>query len=103
MNKKAKQYEGKMRIYFHPRDIAEELQIKFKQPTGNPIITANGKVKLINSVPYVVADVRKHSFEEMWERYKKGWKHPKVAEYVKEVAMNPKAVSKAILQIELDL
>ncbi|MCY0859883.1 MAG: radical SAM protein [Sulfolobaceae archaeon] len=103
LERKAKQYEGKMRVLYYPFDIIEEMQVMYRHPPASPLVLAHGKVKLIGSIPYVVADIRKHSFEEMWERYKKGWKHPKVAEWVESVKSNPKLLAKANDLVELDL
>ncbi|MQL56534.1 radical SAM protein [Acidianus ambivalens] len=90
-----------VKIVFYPVDLVEELRIRLEDPPSSILMMANGKVRLLNSIPYVVADVRKHSMEEIWERYKKGWRHPKVKEWVEEVTKNPKMVAKAFFLEDL--
>lgn len=84
-----------VKIVFYPVDLVEELRTRLEDPPSSILMMANGKVRLLNSIPYVVADVRKHSMKEIWERYKNGWRHPKVKEWVEEVSKNPKMVAKA--------
>ncbi|AWR93811.1 radical SAM protein [Acidianus brierleyi] len=88
---KAKEYKD-MNIVFYPFGLIEELKFRLENPPASPLLLSNGKVKLLGPIPYVVADVRKHSMEEIWERYKKGWRHPKVKEWVEEVSKNPEKV-----------
>jgi pyrroloquinoline quinone biosynthesis protein E len=90
-----------VKIVFYPVDLVEELRTRLEDPPSSILMMANGKVRLLNSIPYVVADVRKHSMEEIWERYKNGWRHPKVKEWVEEVSKNPKMVAKAFFLEDL--
>ncbi|MQL56528.1 radical SAM protein [Acidianus ambivalens] len=102
INKKSKEYKN-MKILFYPYDSIEELQHYIQYPPASPLMISNGKVILTTSIPYVVADVRKHSMEEIWERYKKGWRHPKVKEWVEEVTKNPEKLSLAHNFVDLSV
>ncbi|MEK7280785.1 MAG: radical SAM protein [Chloroflexota bacterium] len=100
---KAVQYRDKMTILYYPYSIIEELVYRVDNPAASLLMMCNGKVKLLGSVPYVCGDVRKHSLDEIWERYKEGWKQPEVAEYVRAVAKNPTLLVQALDLIEQKL
>ncbi|MGQ9469159.1 MAG: radical SAM protein [Nitrososphaerales archaeon] len=103
LDKKAKEYEGRMSIFYYPYDVIEELKYRLEHPAASVLVMANGKVKLIGSMPFVCGHVRKHRLNEIWERYKKSWKRPEVAEYVRSVLEKPSLLAEANNFLELDL
>ncbi len=103
INGKAAQYRDRMVVLYYPYSVVEELRYRLEHPPASLLLMANGKVKLIGSVPFVCGDVRKHSLAEIWERYKKAWKHPDVAEYVNSVVNDPSRLAQALGFIELNL
>jgi hypothetical protein len=45
-------------------------------------VVPNGKVKLLNALPFAVADLRRDSLEEAWQAYKVAWRSPEVRTFI---------------------
>ena len=101
LNKKASQYDGKMKVYYYPYDVIEELKYRLGYPSASLLVIPNGKAKLIGPLPFICGDLRKHSLMQVWENYKQAWSQPQVVEFAKRVIGEPKLVSEANDWIEL--
>jgi MoaA/NifB/PqqE/SkfB family radical SAM enzyme len=101
LDRKGKEYENQMLVYYYPYDVIDELKYRLEHPAASPLVLSTGKVKLIGSLPFVCGDVRLHSLAEIWERYKKAWRHPAVIEHARRVFENPSLLSQALEPIEL--
>lgn len=99
---KAAQYRDRMVVLYYPYSVVEELRYRLEHPAASLLLMANGKVKLIGSMPFVCGDVRKHSLAEIWERYQKAWRRPEVAQYVNAVVNDPSRLAEALDFIELN-
>lgn len=94
LKEKAAQYEEsagpsrKMKVYFYPYDVVEELRYRLDNPAASLLVLPNGKVKLIGPLPFICGDVKKQPLEEIWERYKEAWKRPEVINFAKSVIEN---------------
>jgi len=86
---KAVEYRGRMRVYFHEAGLLEELRYRLKHPAALLIVLPNGLVKLINALPFVCGDLRRHSLEEIWANFQRAWKDPRVAKFVEDLATDP--------------
>ena len=53
------------------------------------LIVPNGQVKLLNALPFVVADLRRDSVEEAWNAYRKGWRAEDVRAFVSGCRSDP--------------
>ncbi|MFN7170065.1 MAG: radical SAM protein [Candidatus Omnitrophota bacterium] len=101
LNKKIAQYDGRMKVYYYPYDVIEELKYRLRYPSASLLVIPNGKVKLIGPLPFICGDLRKHSLIQVWENYKQAWSNPKVVEFAKKVIEEPWLVSEANDWIEL--
>jgi MoaA/NifB/PqqE/SkfB family radical SAM enzyme len=90
---KTKEYEGRMRVYFHEMGLLDELRYRLKNPAALFIVLPNGLVKLINALPFVCGDLRKDSVDSIWANFQDSWKQPQVAEFVENMATDPKLTS----------
>lgn len=95
LEEKTKQYNGKMKVYYYPYDVIEELKYRLEYPSASLLVIPNGKVKLIGPLPFICGDVRKQHLREIWDNYKSAWKKSEVIEYTKKVIDNPALVSGA--------
>lgn len=98
---KTAEYKGRMKVYYYPYDVIEELKYRLEYPAASFLVLPNGKVKLIGPLPFVCGDVRKQSLEEIWTRYKKAWRQPEVIEYARRVIDNPLLLAEANRWIEI--
>ncbi|MBI5209486.1 MAG: radical SAM protein [Elusimicrobia bacterium] len=94
LKRKAAEYKGRMRVCYHEMGIVEELKYRTAHPAALFIILPNGKVKLINALPFVCGDLRTDSLGEVWERFQRGWRSPKVARLVAGLERDPSALSR---------
>ena len=83
-----------MRVYFHEMGLLDELRYRLINPAALFIILPNGKVKLINALPFTCGDLRSQTLGQVWANFQKAWKDPKVARFVDELAEDPEIVSK---------
>jgi MoaA/NifB/PqqE/SkfB family radical SAM enzyme len=101
LRRKTEEYNGRMKIYFYPYDVIEELRYRLECPAASLLVIPNGKVKLIGPLPFICGDVRKESLREIWEKYKKAWKNPRVIEFAKRVIADPALLSEANRWVEV--
>ncbi len=94
LHAKAKQYEGRMRVYFHEMGLLDELRYRLINPAALFIILPNGKVKLINALSFTCGDLRAQKLGEVWANFQLAWKHPKVAQFIDQLAVDPSIVSR---------
>lgn len=101
LNDKMRQYNGKMRIYYYPYDVIEELKYRLSQPAASLLLLPNGKAKLIGPLPFICGDLRKHSLKKIWENYKISWQNPRVLEFAHRVISDPRLLAESNKWIEL--
>ncbi len=94
-------YEGKLNIYYYPFDIIEELSYRLESPSASLLVLANGKVKLAGPLPFICADVRKDSLEEVWEKYKRAWKKQEVIDFTRRVVSDTRLLAESNNWIEI--
>ncbi len=95
LEKKSEEYQGKMKVYFYPFDVIEELRYRKESPAASCLVIPDGRVKLIGPLPFVCGQVGVHPLQEIWERYRKAWRLPQVRDYIDKVLETPSLVSNA--------
>ncbi|MEW5694142.1 MAG: hypothetical protein AB1765_12715, partial [Candidatus Hydrogenedentota bacterium] len=95
LTKKVDQYQGKMRIYYYPYDVIEELKYRSRYPAASLLVIPNGKVKLIGPLPFVCGELRRFSLSQLWENYKKAWFLPVVQDFVKKAVDDPRLLGES--------
>jgi MoaA/NifB/PqqE/SkfB family radical SAM enzyme len=93
LHAKAEEYRGRMRVYFHEMGLVEELRYRLLHPAALLIVLPNGLVKLINALPFVCGDFRRESLSEIWANFRRGWRDPRVARFVEDLANDPTRTS----------
>ena len=101
LKEKQAKYDGKMKVYYYPYDVIEELKYRLEYPSASLLVIPNGKVKMIGPLPFICGDLRKQSLSEVWRRYQRAWKNPKVIAFTKEVINDPKLLKEANKWVEL--
>lgn len=102
LNEKTNTYNGKMKVYYYPYDVVEELKYRLEHPSASLLILPNGKVKLIGPLPFICGDLKKHNLDEVWENYKRAWKNPKVIEFAKKLISDQKLLAESNRWVELN-
>lgn len=90
LRQKTEEYRGRMRVHFHEIGLLEELRYRLQHPAALLIVLPNGLVKLINALPFVCGDLRRQSLEQVWANFQRAWADPRVAEFVEDLAVDPR-------------
>ena len=76
-------------LSIYPWDIVTELETRLEQPQAMLLVVPNGKVKLLNALPFAPADLRRDSLESAWRAYCDAWRAPEVRKFVAGCRSNP--------------
>ena len=95
LNDRVAKYDGKMKVYYYPYDVVEELKYRLKYPSASILVIPNGKIKLIGPLPFICGDLKKESLAKIWESYKKAWRKSKVIAFAKKVIADPKLLAES--------
>jgi MoaA/NifB/PqqE/SkfB family radical SAM enzyme len=91
---KEREFAGRMRVCYHELGIVEELRYRAEHPAALVIILPDGRIKLINALPFTCGDLRRQSLAEVWEHYQEAWKDTRVTGFIEELAKDEKAIAR---------
>ncbi|HEY6923176.1 MAG TPA: radical SAM protein [Steroidobacteraceae bacterium] len=80
---------GKTALAIYPWDILTELRKRQESPQAMLLVVPNGRVKLLNALPFSPADLRRDSLEHAWRAYLGAWRSSEVATFVAACQTNP--------------
>jgi len=66
----------------YPWDILAEMEQRVASPQAMLLVVPNGKVKLLNALPFAAADLRRDSLDAAWQAYRAAWRSDKVRAFV---------------------
>jgi MoaA/NifB/PqqE/SkfB family radical SAM enzyme len=81
--------ETAMKLSIYPWDIVTEMQRRLESPQAMLLIVPNGKVKLLNALPFAVADLRHDTLAQAWRGYLDAWHAPQVRAFVTACQTQP--------------
>lgn len=84
-----------MRLSIYPWDILAEMELRLENPQAMLLIVPNGRVKLLNALPFAVADLRRHSLAHAWRAYRDGWRARDVRAFVGACRAHPQLLRHA--------
>jgi MoaA/NifB/PqqE/SkfB family radical SAM enzyme len=82
LNERAAATSSDIALSIYPWDIVTEMQTRLEHPQAMLLVVPNGKVKLLNALPFAPADLRRDSLEQAWHAYRAAWRTPEVREFV---------------------
>lgn len=77
------------RLSIYPWNIETEVQVRIDAPQAMMLVVPNGRVKLLNALPFAPGDLRTQTLHEAWDAYRRAWRSPEVAEFVARCATDP--------------
>jgi len=80
---------GRYRPFNLPLDILTELEQRLASPQAMLLVVPNGKVKLLNALPFAPADLRRDSLEQAWNAYRETWRSGEVREFIEACRSDP--------------
>ncbi len=81
--------EAAIPLSIYPWGIVTEMERRVENPQAMLLVVPNGKVKLLNALPFCPADLRRHSLAEAWEAYRMAWRSEEVREFVSRCRADP--------------
>ena len=81
LRKRAASTGAAMSLSIYPWDIVTEIQARLEHPQAMLLVVPNGRVKLLNALPFSPADLRRDSLEQAWQAYREAWRTPEVREF----------------------
>jgi len=76
-------------LSIYPWDILTELERRLESPQAMLLVVPNGKVKLLNALPFAPADLRRDSMDQAWQAYCAAWQTDEVREFIAACRSNP--------------
>ena len=80
---------GGPRLAIYPWDIETEIQRRLESPQAMILIVPNGRVKLLNALPFAPGDLRRQTVEQAWHSYRQAWRSQEVADFVARCRNEP--------------
>jgi len=69
-------------LSIYPWDIVTEMETRLENPQAMLLVVPNGKVKLLNALPFAPADLRRDSMLDAWRAYRAAWRTTEVRDFV---------------------
>jgi MoaA/NifB/PqqE/SkfB family radical SAM enzyme len=82
-------------LSIYPWDIVAEIETRLESPQAMLLVVPNGKVKLLNALPFAPADLRRDSLEEAWSAYRAAWRAPEVKRFIERCRDDPSLLAHA--------
>jgi len=76
-------------LSIYPWDILTELEQRLASPQAMLLVVPNGKVKLLNALPFAPADLRRDSLDQAWQAYCSAWRAPEVRDFIVACQADP--------------
>jgi MoaA/NifB/PqqE/SkfB family radical SAM enzyme len=76
-------------LSIYPWDILTEMERRHDNPQAMLLIVPNGKVKLLNALPFAPADLRRDSLLHAWQSYRDAWRSQEVGEFITACRSDP--------------
>ena len=87
--------ESRIALSIYPWDILTEIRKRLESPQAMLLMVPNGKVKLLNALPFAPADLRRDSLDQAWDAYRRAWRSSEVREFVLACKTNPQLLTHA--------
>ena len=65
------------------------MEQRLASPQAMLLVVPNGKVKLLNALPFAPADLRRDSLESAWDAYRAAWRSSEVREFIAACRADP--------------
>jgi MoaA/NifB/PqqE/SkfB family radical SAM enzyme len=82
-------------LSIYPWDIVTEMEKRLASPQAMLLVVPNGKVKLLNALPFAPADLRRQTIAQAWDAYREAWQATEVREFVARCRDHPELLRHA--------
>ena len=77
-------------LSIYPWDIVTEMETRLASPQAMLLVVPNGKIKLLNALPFAPADLRRDSLAQAWQAYRDAWRSDEVRRFVAACRNQPR-------------
>ncbi len=92
---RARSFNAKTGLSIYPWDILTEIERRLENPQAMLLVVPNGKVKLLNALPFAPADLRRDSLAKAWRAYRDAWRTNEVRDFVAACRTDPRLLGHA--------
>lgn len=78
-----------IKLSIYPWDILTEIERRLASPQAMLLVVPNGRVKLLNALPFSPADLRYDSVTQAWQAYRNAWASPQVRAFASACRQSP--------------
>ena len=71
------------RLAVYPWGIQHEMKTRAESPQSMVLVVPNGRAKLLNALPFAVADLKTESLASAWPKVGAAWRSPEVQDFVR--------------------
>lgn len=89
LRERAQALNTAMNLSIYPWDILTEMNRRRSSPQAMLLIVPNGKIKLLNALPFAPADLRRDSLALAWQAYRDAWRSQEVGQFIAACQTNP--------------
>lgn len=83
LRERAKKSGDKPRLALYPWGIQQEMLTRAQSPQAMTLVVPNGRVKLLNALPFAVADLKKERLADAWPKVGAAWASATVQDFVR--------------------
>jgi MoaA/NifB/PqqE/SkfB family radical SAM enzyme len=83
------------RLAVYPWGIQQEMKTRAESPQSMVLVVPNGRAKLLNALPFAVADLKKEPLKTAWPKVGAAWKSKEVQDFVRRAQTDPKLLTHA--------
>jgi MoaA/NifB/PqqE/SkfB family radical SAM enzyme len=89
LRERAASHNAPIALSIYPWDIVTEMERRLDSPQAMLLVVPNGKVKLLNALPFAPSDLREETLTQAWDAYRAAWRMPVVREFVTACRSDP--------------
>ncbi len=78
-----------VKLSVYPWDIVEEVRVRRESPQAMVLVVPNGKVKLLNALPFYCGDLRELSLGQAWKKLGRAWRSPELKDFTDRLLQDP--------------
>jgi len=82
-------------LSIYPWDIVTEIERRLDSPQAMLLVVPNGRIKLLNALPFAPADLRRDSLAQAWKAYQEAWHTVEVRDFVGRCRAQPHLLAHA--------
>ena len=86
---------ARISLSIYPWDIVTEMERRLEHPQAMLLVVPNGKVKLLNALPFAPADLRRDSLAGAWQACRDSWRTAEVRGFIGRVRAEPSLLAHA--------